>query len=386
MIDAVVVGGGAIGCAIARELTVRKKQVVLIEKLARCGMETSSRSSEVFHRGIYYPKSSLKSSFCISGRELLLNYMESRNINYKLCGKLIVAPKQSQSKHTALKSLYDFGLSLGMTDLRWLSADDTRILEPSVECSAAIWSPLSGIFDSQAVIASMVNDIESSPTFSSVVPNCEFLSAKPLTGQKGFLVQTSHGPLETTNLIIATGLFATDSTSAIENFPLHIIPKAKYAKGYYFKLRVRDAVQPFHHLVYPLPENGGLGIHSTLNLAGEVRFGPNVEWLNRQSQSRFPDYSFPAETDSLENTFRSSIAQYWPPVNDTSRYSLVPDYSGIRTKIDAKTPDQYPDFTILNKSDHGMKGLICLFGMESPGWTSSLAIAVHVANLTSTYH
>lgn len=379
MLDVIVVGGGAIGLCVARELSRRGKQVFVLEKMIRCGMGTSSRSSEVIHRGLYYPKTSLKSKFCLRGRNLLLQYLSAKNISHNLCGKLIVAPASKANDESNLRDIFDFGISLGFSDLRWLTAKDAEKLEPQVECAAAIFSPNTGIFDSHSVMNHLTEDIQNSSSESSIVNNCEYLSAKRLPFTDGFIVETSHGSVEARNIILAPGLFTFDAISTVCNFPLHILPTSKFAKGYYFKLRVNDgSKRPFDHLVYPLPELGGLGIHSTLNLAGEVRFGPNVEWISRSSAAKFPDYSFPDDPTILETSFRESIAHYWPGISNSERYSLLPDYCGIRPKIDS--PGKYSDFVVLSESQHRIKGLICLMGIESPGWTSSFAIAEHVAD------
>lgn len=374
-----VVGGGAIGCAIARELTKRSKSVALLEKLSMFGMETSSRSSEVIHRGIYYPKDSLKSTLCIDGRERLLNYLKEKSLPHNICGKLIVASNKD-SDVRRLRDLYDRCIHLGLSDLSLLTAQEAAKLEPEVVCSAAIWSPFTGVFDSRAVIDSFVDDIQTSSLDSFVSTNCEVTGIALQRHSEGFQVDTSLGPiLAREGVVLSPGLFSSDVISKVNGFPVHCLPASKYAKGYYFRLRIKgQGRQPFHHLVYPLPEVGGLGIHSTLNLNGEVRFGPNVEWMERESTRKFPDYSFPDDTEPMEAEFRRSIATYWPAVEDRNQYSLVPDYAGIRPKVELE--GQYPDFAILGSERHGMKGLVCLMGMESPGWTSSMAVAAFVAN------
>lgn len=378
MVDVVVVGGGAIGSAIARELTKRSKSVALLEKLSMFGMETSSRSSEVIHRGIYYPKNTLKSTLCIEGRERLLTYLKEKSLPHNICGKLIVA-SNNDSDVVRLRQLFDRCMQLGLSDLSFLSAEDAAKLEPEVVCSAAIWSPYTGIFDSRAVIDSFIDDIQSSSTESFVSTNCEVTGITRQRSANGYQVDTTLGPIiAREGVVLSPGLFSSDVISRVRGFPAHCQPTSKYAKGYYFRLRVKDqGPQPFKHLVYPLPEVGGLGIHSTLNLNGEVRFGPNVEWLERKSIGKFPDYSFPEDTEPLETEFRRSIAKYWPAVDDHTQYSLLPDYTGIRPKVELE--GHYPDFVVLGPDTHGMKGLVCLMGMESPGWTSSLAVADLVA-------
>lgn len=379
MVDVVVVGGGAIGAAIARELTKRSKSVALLEKLSMFGMDTSSRSSEVIHRGIYYPKNTLKSTLCIDGRERLLAYLKEKSLPHNICGKLIVA-SSNDSDVARLRDLFDRCMELGLSDLSFLSAEDAASVEPEVVCSAAIWSPYTGVFDSRAVLDSFICDIQTSSTDSFVSTNCEVTGITKQRSTAGYEVNTTLGPIiAREGVVLSPGLYSSDAISRVHGFPGRCVPASKYAKGYYFRLRVKDqGPQPFKHLVYPLPEVGGLGIHSTLNLNGEVRFGPNVEWLGRESLGKFPDYSFPEDTRPLEIEFRRSIAKYWPAVDDHTKYSLLPDYTGIRPKVELE--GQYPDFVVLGSETHGMKGLVCLMGMESPGWTSSLAIANFVAN------
>lgn len=381
-VDAIVVGGGAVGCAIARALTTRAfrpLQVAVLEKNSTIGSEVSSRSSEVLHAGLYYGSDNYKTKLCIRGRELLEQYMTSRQISHEICGKIVVSTSASANELHILGSLYENGQRNGLSRLEWWSTAQTKIVEPQVSCTAAIFSPYSGIFDTHSVLQSFQVDIEESSKHSIIVKNCEFLSARQIS--EGFLIESTHGTISTKLLINAAGLNATKVASKVSGYPSKWLPSPFFAKGHYLRLRVSGEIKsaPFSHLVYPLPSSSGLGTHATLDLNGGVRFGPDVKWLQHNPSDDFtPDYSFDENIGDLIKRFKHDIERYWPNVVD-DRYSLVPDYTGIRPKV-VGPGSAASDFLILREREHGIPNLVQLFGIESPGWTSSMAIGELIAN------
>jgi L-2-hydroxyglutarate oxidase LhgO len=362
-IDCVVAGAGVIGLAIARALALAGREVIVLEAADMIGTGTSSRNSEVIHAGIYYPKGSLKAKFCIAGKEMLYRFVEEHGVAHRRCGKLIVATNSEQNAR--LESIREKAFSCGVSDLVPLTRGETLALEPELDCSAALLSPSTGIIDSHGFMLALQGEAETRGAAIAFM-------TKVVTGlatQRGIELTTldmatgNTLALEAKCFINAAGLEANALAGRIEGLDAGFVPKLTLAKGNYFSATGRT---PFSHLIYPVPEDGGLGVHLTLDLNGRMRFGPDVEWIETI------DYSVnPARAD----VFYDRIRSYWPALADES---LVPAYCGIRPKLSGPGENQ-ADFLIQGPEEHGVPGLFNLFGIESPGLTSSLAIADHVA-------
>lgn len=360
--DVVVIGAGVVGLACARALARQGREVVILEANRAIGMETSSRNSEVIHGGLYYPSGSLKAELCVTGRALLYEFCGEFGVAHRRCGKLIVATGQAQ--HEKLDALAQQAERNGVMDIQRLTRDQARALEPALECTAALLSPSTGIIDSHAFMQALLGDAEAHGAQLAV--NTSASEGRALAG--GLEIETG-GEVPTVlvakTVINSAGLHAVDTASRIEGFPREHLPRAYLARGNYFQLSGRA---PFSRLVYPLPEPGGLGVHLTLDLAGQARFGPDVEWVDTI------DYHVdPVRADG----FYAEIRKYWPALRDGA---LSPDYAGIRPKISGPN-EAAADFIIQSPSDHGVAGLVNLFGIESPGLTASLAIAQAVARI-----
>jgi L-2-hydroxyglutarate oxidase LhgO len=368
-IDAVVIGAGVIGIAVARALALSGREVMVLEQAAQIGAHASSRNSEVIHAGIYYPPGSLRARFCVEGKRALYDYCGERNVAHRKLGKLIVAINESQ-RHK-LEAIEHNARSAGVSDLSWLTAAEIHELEPNIEAKLALFSPSTGIIDSHAYMLSLHGDAENAGAMFAF--NSQVMSISLGAGSLGShrVVVRSEGVSETeidaSVVVNAAGLFAPTLAKAMQGYPPTHLPLADYAKGHYYAL---SGASPFRHLVYPLPESGGLGVHVTLDLGGQARFGPDVEWIDAI------DYAF---DDSRRERFVQAIRQYYPALNADR---LQPAYTGIRAKLGARAErGQAFDFTVLGPQTHGVQGLAQLFGIESPGLTSSLAIAAHVAAL-----
>ncbi|MGI6851223.1 NAD(P)/FAD-dependent oxidoreductase [Mesorhizobium sp. 1B3] len=362
--DVVVVGAGVVGLAVARALAIAGREVLVIEAEAVIGSGTSSRNSEVIHAGIYHPRDSLKSKLCVAGRKALYRYCEERGIPHRRLGKLIVA---APGETEALRRLGARARENGVDDLIWLDARQAYELEPEVVCDAALLSPSTGIIDVHALMLSYQGDLEQ---HGGVIAFNSRVRGGGATGE-GILLEVDAGGtfgLRCRTVVNCAGLGAQQVASSIAGMRNDAIPVLHLAKGNYFRL-ARKA--PFRHLVYPLPAHGGAGVHVTLDLAGQARFGPDVEWVDRLDY-RVDETRLPA--------FESAIREYWPSLPDGA---ILPDYAGIRPKLHA-TGSTTADFVIQDASAHGAPGLINLFGIESPGLTSSLAIADYVAKLVET--
>lgn len=358
-IDCVVVGAGVVGLAVARALAMSGREVIVVEAADAIGTGISSRNSEVIHAGIYYPGGSLKAQLCVEGRHRLYAYCDDHGVGYQRLGKLIVATDETQ--HTALQRLLEQGRRNGVDDLQWLEAAQARALEPELSCVSALWSPSTGIVDSHGLMLALQGDAESHG--ASLVFHTPLLSAR--CTEQGFELQMGGAEpmtLSCRELINCAGLSSPEVASRIEGLPAQHVPVARLCKGSYFSFSGRA---PFRHLVYPAPESAGLGVHMTLDLGGQARFGPDVEWVDEI------DYRVnPARADG----FYEAIRRYWPGLPDNS---LQPAYSGIRPKISG--PDEpAADFRIDGPAVHGVPGLVNLFGIESPGLTSCLALAGRV--------
>lgn len=362
-VDTVVVGAGVVGLAVARALASRGGDVLVLEAAERFGTGISARNSEVIHSGIYYDPGSLKARLCVAGRDLLYRYCRERGIAHRRVGKLILATRASEVG--VLRGYCESADANGAGSLAWKEPAEVAEMEPAVRCVAAVYAPMTGIVDSHALMLSLLGDLESAG--GQVVCRSEVLGARPGPGA-GFVVGVG-GAEETTlrcrNLVNCAGLTAPTLARRIEGLPPEGLPVEHYAKGHYFGLTGRS---PFNHLVYPIAEPGGLGVHVTLDLAGRAKFGPDVQWVDRI------DYAF---DESRRERFAEAIRRYYPAL-DASR--LVPGDTGIRPKISGPG-EKAADFRIDGPRSHGVAGLVNLMGIESPGLTSSLAIAEHVRAL-----
>lgn len=359
----VVIGAGVVGLAVARRLALEGREVLVLEAAARFGTGISSRNSEVIHSGIYYDRGSLKARLCVEGRDLLYRYCVERSIAHRRLGKLIIAT--SESERGVLREYCDLALANGAGPLVWKSPGEVARLEPALRCVAAVLAPQTGIVDSHALMLSLLGDLESAG--GQVAYSSEFKGATAIAGS-GFDVRVGGAEpvvLRCRELVNCTGLGAPAIARTIAGLPREGLPVPRYAKGHYYTLTGRS---PFAHLVYPIAEPGGLGIHVTLDLGGAAKFGPDVQWIDDI------DYAF---DDSRRMRFCDAIRRYYPAI-DPNR--LEPGYTGIRPKI-CGPGERAADFRIDGPEVHGVTGLVNLMGIESPGLTSSLAIGEHVARL-----
>ncbi|UCI30982.1 NAD(P)/FAD-dependent oxidoreductase [Mesorhizobium sp. B4-1-4] len=363
-IDCVVAGAGVVGLAIARALALSGREVVVVEQADAIGTVTSSRNSEVIHAGLYYAPGSLKARLCVEGRRRLYAYCAEHNIAHARPGKLIVANEPSQTE--GLRAIQDNARRCGVDDLEFLTRDEAESLEPALTCAGALLSPSTGIVDSHALMLSLRGDAEAAGA------SFAFLTAVAgaTIETDGIRIDTRDANGETFALkadafINAAGLDAQAVAGRIDGFPRDLIPRQWLARGNYFALPGRS---PFSRLIYPVPVEGGLGVHLTLDLGGSARFGPDVEWIDHVDYTVDPGRSA---------VFYEAIRRYWPALGDGA---LQPAYAGIRPKLSG--PGQpAADFVVQGPSDHRAGRLVNLFGIESPGLTASLAIADHVAGL-----
>jgi L-2-hydroxyglutarate oxidase LhgO len=363
-IDCIVVGAGVVGLAIARKLAQAGREVIVLESAEDIGTGTSSRNSEVIHAGIYYAAGSLMARMCVEGKKALYDYCADHGVPHKRCGKLIVATTEAESEKLA--SIKARAAANGVFDLQPLSGAEARALEPALNCVGALLSPSTGIIDSHAYMLALRGDAESAG--AALAFHAPLLRAKVMAD--GIVVEVGgEAPMTLACglLVNAAGLYAPALARAIDGMPADRIPASYLAKGNYFSCSARA---PFTHLIYPVPEPGGLGVHLTLDMAGQARFGPDVEWIDAI------DYA----VDPLRaERFYPAIRRYWPTLPDNA---LLPSYSGIRPKI-VPPAVAVQDFMIQGPQDHGVTGLINLFGIESPGLTSSLAIADYVGEFAA---
>ena len=359
--DAVVIGAGVVGLACARALARRGHEVLVIEALDSFGTVTSSRNSEVIHAGIHYAPGSSKARLCVAGKQLLYAYCTERGIAHRRCEKLIVATSADQVAR--LDAIREVARANGVPDLAALTAAQANALEPELRCVAALHSPSTGIVDSHAFMLSLLADLESHG--GNAIFRSPILSAE-VTPQGIELHVGGEEPVTVVASLVvnAAGLHASEVARRIAGLRPDTIPDTRYCKGNYFALEGRA---PFSRLVYPVPEAAGLGVHLTLDLGGQARFGPDTEWLSDTDAAAI-DY---AVDPSRSAGFDAEIRRYWPGLRDGT---LSPAYSGVRPKIFV---DGAPvnDFLISGPSTHGVASLVNLFGIESPGLTSSLAIA-----------
>lgn len=356
-IDCIVIGAGVVGLAIARALALSGREVLVAEATEAIGTGTSARNSEVIHAGIYYPAGSLKARLCVRGKALLYEYCAQRGIAHQRLGKLIVATDAQQA--TQLEGIAQRARENGVDDLQLLSAEAAKQLEPALQCTAALLSPSTGIVDSHALMLAYQGDAENHG--AQCVFHSPLLSGR-VRPEGGFELQFGGDDAMTLScnvLINASGIHAPTLARRIEGIPAAHIPQEYMCKGSYFTLSGRA---PFSHLIYPVPQHAGLGVHLTLDLGGQAKFGPDTEWVDSE------DYSLdPRRAD----VFYEAVRSYWPALKDGT---LEPGYTGIRPKISGPH-EPAADFMIEGPSAHGVAGLVNLFGIESPGLTSSLAIA-----------
>jgi len=360
-VETLVIGAGVVGLAIARALARSGREVVIVEKEDLYGSGVSSRNSEVIHAGLYYRKGSLKARFCVEGKRLLYDYCESRKVAVKRCGKLVVATSEDelQIMGAILKKAHDNGVS----DAVLVSREEALAREPALRCTGAMWSPSTGVIDSHGLMASLLGEAEDHGAMLALnAPVNSIRLGDPHVVEVGGEAPMTLGAKE---IINSAGLGANALAKLTEGVGQAFQPELFFAKGCYFSLIGKS---PFRTLIYPAPVQGGLGVHLTLDIAGQAKFGPDVDWVDEES------YDVPAERG---DGFYAAVRRYWPDLEDGA---LTPDYAGIRPKIVAKgEPDG--DFRIIGPAEHGVNGYVGLFGIESPGLTSSLAIAKHVRSL-----
>jgi L-2-hydroxyglutarate oxidase LhgO len=359
--DCAVIGAGVVGLAVARALALQGREVVVLETEGAIGTSTSSRNSEVIHAGIYYPEGSLKAMLCVEGKQMLYAYAEARGLPHRRCGKLIVATSETQVAQ--LEAILVKARRNGVDDMVLLTRDEARMLERQLDCLAALHSPSTGIVDSHALMLSLQGDLENAGGMLALKSPV----ARAVCGPSGIdLVGEDGSALRCATVVNAAGLNAPLLARRFEGLPPSAIPEAHYAKGSYFTLAGRA---PFQRLIYPVPEAAGLGVHLTLDLGGQAKFGPDVQWVDSPTDLVVD----PARGDA----FYAEVRRYWPGLPDGA---LIPGYAGIRPKISGPG-EPARDFVIDGPGSHGVPGLVNLFGIESPGLTSSLAIGRHVAEL-----
>jgi L-2-hydroxyglutarate oxidase LhgO len=357
--DTIVIGAGVVGIAVARALALAGREVIVLEAAEAIGTETSSRNSEVIHAGIYYPHGSLMARLCVQGKWMLYEFCRSRGVPHRNCGKLIVATDAAEAER--LGAIAAAAAANGVDDLRRLSAAEARALEPALACTAALLSPSTGIVDSHSLMLALQGEAEAAGAI--------FVFRSPVLHGRasGEGIELEVGGAERMALraalvVNAAGLHAPDVARAIAGMPTQLVPTPYYAKGNYFTLSGRS---PFSRLIYPVPVPGGLGTHLTLDLAGQARFGPDVEWVDHI------DYRVdPARAEG----FYAAIRRYWPGLPEGA---LQPGYAGIRPKIVPPAVARQ-DFVVQGPAAHGVPGLVHLFGIESPGLTAALALAEYV--------
>jgi L-2-hydroxyglutarate oxidase LhgO len=358
-IECVVIGAGVIGLAAARALALAGREVVVLERATTIGFETSSRNSEVIHSGIYYPKDSLKATTCVAGRHRLYAYCRERGIAHAQTGKIIVAADEAELP--ALERIAVAAHANGVDDVEWLTATQARRLEPEVHCVAALLSPSTGIIDSHALMLAYQGEAET--TGATIVLRTPVRAGG--TVASGFELSTGGDDptqIRCRYVVNAAGLYAPALARAIEGVPRASIPTAYFCRGVYFTLSGKT---PFRRLVYPVPPAGGLGVHITLDLAGQARFGPDIEWISTVDYTIDPRRA---------QAFYTAVRRYWPGLRDGA---LQPGYAGIRPKISGPA-EPAADFVVQGPEVHGVPGLVNLYGIESPGLTASLALADQV--------
>lgn len=381
-VDCIVIGAGVVGLACARAIAQAGLEVVVVEREAAFGTGVSARNSEVIHAGLYYPTGSRKALLCVRGARLLYSYCAERGISHRRCGKLVVATRADDLQ--VLEALHGKGLDNGVTGLQRWTRSQALALEPELHCKAALWSPDSGIVDSHGLMTSLLGDAESAGAVlavgSAVVGATRDGEGWRLTARE---VQAGRGAdgadfvLGTRWIVNAAGLDAQAVAASMDGFPATAIPPRHLARGHYFSLSGRA---PFSRLIYPLPTDGGLGVHLTLDLGGQAKFGPDVEWIDDTTAAAVPGRDLDYAVDARRaDAFAAEVRRYWPRLPEGA---LSPAYTGIRPKLSGPG-ERAADFRIDGPAEHGCAGVVQLFGIESPGLTSSLAIAEVVAGLVT---
>lgn len=361
-IECIVVGAGVIGLAVARALSLGGRDVLLVEAESDIGTQTSSRNSEVIHAGIYYPEVSEKAALCLPGKQQLYDYCEQRGVPFKQCGKLIVATTQDQKAE--LEEIYQTGQTNGVSDLSLQTQSQTLARAPELRTVGSIWSPSSGIVDSHQLILALLGDFENSGGTVSLRTRVHKID---LASDLMLVLLESEGLMElkTSILVNCAGLGAIPLAKKMNGLDQGFVPGIEFAKGSYFAYSGQHA---FDCLVYPVPTPGGLGTHLTLDMSGQARFGPDVEWVKGEN------YDVPV---SKLDGFYQAVKDYWPAID---KHKLTPAYAGIRAKC-KPSGKEFTDFIFSGPGEHGVPGLVNLFGIESPGLTSCLSIADKVNTL-----
>jgi L-2-hydroxyglutarate oxidase LhgO len=363
-VDAVVIGAGVVGLAVGRALAQRGLETLVLEREAAIGTGISSRNSEVIHAGLYYAQGSLKARLCVDGREQLYAYCGTHGVAHRRCGKLVVATTPEQVP--GIVQLADRARGNGVLDLRVLSAAEARAMEPALHCAGALLSPSSGIVDSHGLMLALQGDLERAG--GAVVLRSPFQAMHCGADEHRIEVGGDEPmALHARCVVNAAGLDAPALASTMRGLDASQVPQARFSKGSYFALAGRA---PFSRLVYPLPQDAWLGVHLTLDLAGQARFGPDAQWLDAASVDAIDYRVDPARAEA----FYADVRRYWPGLPDAA---LQPAYSGVRPKIHGPG-EPAPDFSVQGPREHGVAGLVNLFGIESPGLTSCLALADEV--------
>ncbi|MCJ8320545.1 MAG: NAD(P)/FAD-dependent oxidoreductase [Colwellia sp.] len=359
-VDAIIIGAGVIGLAVAARLSYFLSNVVVIDKNLHFGEETSSRNSEVIHAGIYYPQHSLKAKLCVEGKKKLYQYCQQRHIPFNPIGKLLVASGEQQQDFLA--KTMTVADNNGVNDLSWLSQKELHSREPEISATAALLSPSTGIIDVHSYMQSLLAELEHNGGI--FIGQTTFLKAE--TNNSGFVVdnvsQGHSSQIQAQYLINCAGLHSDKVANNIQGLSRENIPKIHWCRGHYFSYQGKS---PFSQLVYPIPKDNGLGIHASIDVGGQLKFGPDTQYVDDLS------YQFP---ENLKQKFAQEILHYFPRLDMDK---LHPAYAGIRPKLQGEGQD-FKDFVIQDRHVHGIKGLVNLFGIDSPGLTSSLAIADNV--------
>lgn len=361
-IDAVVIGAGVVGLAVGRALALTGREVIVLEAENAIGTGTSSRNSEVIHAGIYYPAGSLKARLCVQGKDMLYAYCAERGVAHQRLGKLIVATCAQQLQ--ALDDIVAKAAANGVHDLQKLNAAEAKALEPALACQAALLSPSTGIVDSHALMLTLQGDLENAGGLLALVSPVQRVGLTQGTTTHPIRISMQDGTeLACKVLVNAAGLNAVALAQGMNGLDKSLLPTAHYAKGNYFTLAAKA---PFSRLIYPVPEKAGLGVHLTLDLGGQAKFGPDVQWVDDPTDLLVD----PQRGDA----FYAEVRKYWPELADRA---LQPGYAGMRPKINGPH-EAVADFMVQGPAQHGVPGLINLLGIESPGLTSALALADEV--------
>ena len=367
-LDSIVIGAGVVGLAAARALALEGREVVILEAADAFGTATSARNSEVIHAGLYYAPGSWKARLCVEGRQRLYAYAAERGVAHQRCGKLIVST--GTGRDDALAQIQARGRACGVDDLQWLSAAQAQALEPALHCTAALLSPSTGIVDSHALMLALLGEAQDQGAMLALQSPVERIVARPAGGFEVHVGGTEPMVVRARQVVNAAGLHAQALARCIDGLDPALVPPQQWARGTYFALPGRPA---FSRLIYPLPEPGGLGVHLTLDLGGQMRFGPDVQWVPVTALGA-EDYAVdPARAAGFDDAIRC----FWPKL-PTGR--LQPAYAGLRPKV-CGPGEPAADFVLSGPAEHGLPGLLNLFGIESPGLTASIVLGEQVALL-----